>query len=149
MVKSLSGPESSKDNIAIYAGIMVSVFTFGEFVGAPLWAKVSDRIGRKPTILIGSMGAVFSALLFGFSTSIPMAIAARTCGGLLNPNLGVVPTFVGELVSKDQQGMADSRATDSLRESNIVILCHSKRVLCCSISSRSRVCLNILTYCVH
>ncbi|OBT65930.1 hypothetical protein VE03_05397 [Pseudogymnoascus sp. 23342-1-I1] len=82
---------------------MVSVFTFGEFVGAPQWAKISDRIGRKPTILIGSMGAVFSALLFGFSTSLPMAIAARTCAGLLNPNLGVVPTFVGELVSKEQQ----------------------------------------------
>jgi MFS family permease len=106
MVKSLSGPESSKDNIAIYAGLMVSVFTFGEFVGAPLWAKVSDRIGRKSTMLIGSIGAVFSALLFGFSTSIPMAIAARTCTGLLNPNLGVVQTFVRELVSKKQEGMA-------------------------------------------
>ncbi|OBT53529.1 hypothetical protein VE04_04312 [Pseudogymnoascus sp. 24MN13] len=103
MVKSLSGSKSSKDNIAIYAGLMVSVFNFGEFVGAPLWAKVSDRIGRKPTMLIGSIGAVFSALLFGFSTSIPMAIAARTCAGLLNPNLGVVQTFVGELVSKKQE----------------------------------------------
>ncbi|KFY08032.1 hypothetical protein V492_06590 [Pseudogymnoascus sp. VKM F-4246] len=103
MVKSLSGPDSADHNIAIYAGAMVSVFTFGEFVGAPLWAKISDRIGRKPTMLIGSMGAVFSALLFGFSTSLPMAIAARLCAGLLNPNLGVVQTFVGELVSKEQQ----------------------------------------------
>ncbi|KFY29274.1 hypothetical protein V493_02449 [Pseudogymnoascus sp. VKM F-4281 (FW-2241)] len=104
MVKSLSAQESSKDDIAIYAGLMVSVFTFGEFIGAPQWAKISDRIGRKPTILIGSIGAVFSALLFGFSTSIPMAIAARMCAGLLNPNLGVVTTFVGELVvSKDQE----------------------------------------------
>jgi MFS family permease len=125
MVKSLSGPESNKDNIAIYAGLMVSVFTFGEFLGAPQWAKISDRIGRKPTILIGSMGAVFSALLFGFSTSIPMAIAARTCGGLLNPNLGVVPTFVGELVSKDQQGMAYRWAADSSYESNIAARHHS------------------------
>lgn len=110
MVKSLSGPESSKDNIAIYAGLMVSVFTFGEFVGAPLWAKVSDRIGRKPTMLIGSVGAVFSALLFRFSTSIPMGIAARTCAGLLNPNVGVVQTFVGELVSKKQEGMANRKS---------------------------------------
>jgi MFS family permease len=74
---------------------------------APVWAKISGRIGRKPTLLLGSIGAVFSALMFGFSTSLPMAIAARTCAGLLNPNLGVVQTFVGELVSKDQQGMAD------------------------------------------
>jgi MFS family permease len=86
---------------------MVSGFTFGEFVMAPQWAKISDRIGRKPTLLLGSMGAVFSALVFGISNSLPMAIVARTCAGLLNPNLGVVQTFTGELVSKDQQGMTD------------------------------------------
>lgn len=148
MVKSLSGPESSDHNIAIYAGIMVSVFTFGEFVGAPQWAKISDRIGRKPTILIGSMGAVFSALLFGFSTSLPMAIAARTCAGLLNPNLGVVQTFVGELVSKDQQGMADRQTAISFHKPNIFILCHSQRVLRRSLPSRPGVRSHILSTCV-
>lgn len=115
---------------------------------APQWAKISDRIGRKPTILIGSMGAVFLTLLFGFSTSIPMAIAARTCAGLLNPNLGVVQTFVGELVSKGQQGMTDRQTTISFHDSNIVILCHSQRILYCSIPPWPRVRLNILTYCV-
>ncbi|KFY00098.1 hypothetical protein V490_01476 [Pseudogymnoascus sp. VKM F-3557] len=121
MVKSLSGPDSSDDNIALYAGIMVSVFPFGEFVGAPLWAKVSDGIGRKPTILIGSMGAVFSAILFGFSTSLPMAIAARACAGLLNPNMGVVPTFVGELVPKRQQGMASLQSVVLRSRTNAVV----------------------------
>ncbi|KFY49161.1 hypothetical protein V495_00680 [Pseudogymnoascus sp. VKM F-4514 (FW-929)] len=106
MVKSLSGPDSSDDNIAVYVGIMVSVFTFGEFVGASQWAKVSDCIGRKPTIMISSMGAVFSALLFGFSTSLPMAIAARACAGLSNLKSGVIPTFVGELVKKNEQGFS-------------------------------------------
>jgi MFS family permease len=105
MVQSFSSSSDSSDqNAAIYAGIMVSVFTFGEFIMAPQWARISDRIGRKPTLLIGSLGAMFSALLFGFSNSLPMAIAARTFAGLLNPNLGVVKTFVGELVRKDQQG---------------------------------------------
>lgn len=145
MVRSLSEPDPSDENIAIYAGIMVSVFTFGEFVGAPQWAKISDRIGRKPTILIGSMGAVFSALLFGFSTSLPMAIAARLCAGLLNPNLGVVQTFVGELVNKEQQGMTDRQAVISFHEANIYILDHSGRVFSCHISPKPRVCLNILT----
>ena len=104
MVKALSTSENDQ-NTAIYAGAMVSVFTFGEFVMAPQWAKISDRIGRKPTLLIGSAGAMFSALLFGFSSSLPLAIFARALAGLLNPNLGVVQTYVGELVSKDYQGM--------------------------------------------
>jgi MFS family permease len=106
MIQSLSPPSESNDqNAAVFAGVMISVFTFGEFLMAPQWAKISDRIGRKPTLLIGSVGAMISAALFGFSNSLPMAIAARTCAGLLNPNLGVVRTFVGELVTKDQQGI--------------------------------------------
>lgn len=106
MVQSLSPPSESNDqNAAVFTGIMVSVFTFGEFVMAPQWARISDRIGRKPTLLIGSVGAMISATLFGFSNSLSMGIAARTCAGLLNPNLGVVRTFVGELVTKDQQGI--------------------------------------------
>jgi MFS family permease len=83
---------------------MVSVFTFGEFIMAPQWARISDKIGRKSTLLIGTLGAVFSAVLFGLSRSLAWAIVARTCAGLLNPNLGVVGTFVGELVPRSQQG---------------------------------------------
>ena len=135
MVKSLSGPDSSDDNIALYAGIMVSAFTFGEFIGVSRWAKLSQRIGRKPTILLGSMGAVFSALVFGFSTSLPMAIAARTCAGLLNPNMGVIPTFLGELVPKKEQGMTSRQSVVLRHGANTVISDHSQRFLRCSIPS--------------
>ncbi|KAH8761399.1 MFS multidrug transporter [Hyaloscypha finlandica] len=100
---SSSSSPSSSDNTPIYAGLMVSVFTFGEFIMAPQWARISDKIGRKSTLLIGTLGAVFSAVLFGLSRSLAWAIVARTCAGLLNPNLGVVGTFVGELVPRSQQ----------------------------------------------
>ena len=107
MVDSFLSPEQSvegTDGPATYAGIMVSIFTFGEFLMAPQWARISDAIGRKPTLLIGSFGAIISATAFGFSTSLPFAIITRACAGLANPNLGVVNTFVGELVSKDHKG---------------------------------------------
>ena len=106
MVRSFSPSSSpySSDNTAIYAGLIVSVFTFGEFIMALLWARISDKIGRKSTLLIGTLGAVLSAVLFGFSRSLAWAIVARTCAGLLNPNLGTVGTFVGELVPRSQQG---------------------------------------------
>ncbi|KAI9772141.1 MAG: hypothetical protein M1839_002553 [Geoglossum umbratile] len=121
MIQSFSpSPEADDQNTAVYAGIMVSVFTFGEFVMAPQWARVSDRIGRKPALLIGSAGAIFSAMLLGFSSSLPMAIAARTCAGLLNPNLGVVQTIVGELVRKDQQAKGFS-VVPSLRGFGTII----------------------------
>jgi MFS family permease len=116
---SSSGSDSTTttdSNTATYAAIMVSVFTFGEFIAAPQWARISDRIGRKPTLLVGSVGAVISAMIFGFSSSLPMAIAARAFAGLANPNLGVVKTFVGELVSKDHQGKMCAKKNPSPRK---------------------------------
>jgi MFS family permease len=126
MVDSFSSSDSDSttttttdSNTATYAGIMVSVFTFGEFIMAPQWARISDRIGRKPTLLVGSVGGMISAMVFGFSNSLPMAIAARTFAGVANPNLGVVKTFVGELVRKDHQGKMCHvlYCANSLRES--------------------------------
>jgi MFS family permease len=105
MVQSISpSTDHEGHNSAFYAALLVSAFTFGEFLMAPQWAKISDRVGRKPTLLIGSVGAMFSAAAFGLSISLPMAITARICAGMLNPNLGVLKTYVGELVSKDKQG---------------------------------------------
>jgi MFS family permease len=95
MIQSFSTEHDT--NTAIYAGRMVSVFTLGEFLMAPQWAKISNRVGRKSTLLIGSVGTIFSALVFGFSSSLPMAIGARVCAGILYPNLGVLQTFVGEI----------------------------------------------------
>ncbi|KAF1982268.1 MFS general substrate transporter [Aulographum hederae CBS 113979] len=95
--------------IAFYAGVMVSVFTFCEFLSATVWARVSDHIGRRPTLLLGIVGSILSALSFGFSRSLAAAVAARAIGGLLNPNVGVVQTCVGELAKrKEQQAKAFS-----------------------------------------
>ncbi|CZS94077.1 uncharacterized protein RAG0_04108 [Rhynchosporium agropyri] len=87
---------------AAYASLTVALFTFGEFCTGVLWGKVSDRIGRKPTLILGIFGGSFSALLFGLSNNVWLALGARLFGGLVNPNVGVVSTCVGELVKKKE-----------------------------------------------
>ena len=91
-------------NVAFYAGVLVSVFTFGEFLMAPVWAGLSDRLGRKATLLLGSVGAVGSAAGFGLARNLWIAIVLRLVAGGLNPNLGVLRTYVGELVDRRGQG---------------------------------------------
>ncbi|EFR02386.1 hypothetical protein MGYG_05382 [Nannizzia gypsea CBS 118893] len=94
---------------AVLASSTVSLFTFGEFLTSVPWAKVSDRIGRKRTLMIGVACGVVSALVFGLSKSLGIALAARAFGGLTNPNVGVVSSCVGELVKdKKDQGKAFS-----------------------------------------
>lgn len=104
MIKSF--PSVGEADIPFYAGLLVAVFTFCEFLSRMLWAKLSDRIGRRTTLLIGPLCGMVASLSLGVSRSLALAIASRTFGGLFNPNVGLVQTSVVELAtSKEQRGM--------------------------------------------
>ena len=94
--------EAGRTNTAFLVGLLIAVFTFCEFLSGTVWARISNEIGRKPTLLIGVAGAIASALFFGLSKSIPVAVTVRALGGLANPNVGVVQTCIGELVKKKE-----------------------------------------------
>lgn len=66
------------------------------------WGGLSDRIGRKPVLLVGCFGTMISMLILGFSSNIWVALFGRLFGGALNGNIGVIQTMVGELVKKPE-----------------------------------------------
>lgn len=61
------------------------------------WGGLSDRLGRKPVLLLGCAGTVLSLLVVGFSFNFWIALLGRFLGGALNGNIGVIQTMVGEL----------------------------------------------------
>lgn len=101
MIKSFD--EVPAGRIPFYAGLLIAIFSFAEFLSNMVWSRVSDRIGRKKTLLIGSAGAMVTALWFGCSRSIAYAVASRAFGGLSNPNAGLVQTCAVELTTRDEQ----------------------------------------------
>jgi MFS family permease len=66
------------------------------------WGGLSDRVGRKPVLLLGCIGTMFSMVMVGFAQNIWVALLGRALGGLLNGNIGVIQTMVGELVTKPE-----------------------------------------------
>lgn len=73
--------------IAKYVGITFSSFSFCQFFTGIWWGRASDKFGRKPMIMLGLSGTMLSLLVFGFATSVRMAIAARCFSGLVNGNV--------------------------------------------------------------
>ena len=66
------------------------------------WGGLSDRVGRKPVLLLGCFGTMLSLTVVGFASNIWVALAGRALGGLLNGNIGVVQTMVAELVTNPE-----------------------------------------------
>ncbi|KAL9602799.1 MAG: hypothetical protein Q9219_001642 [cf. Caloplaca sp. 3 TL-2023] len=91
-----------ESNASFYAGIFISSFALSESLTGMFWGGFSDRIGRKPVLLLGCAGTMLSMLIVGLSTNFWIALAGRVVGGLLNGNIGVIQTMVGELVTKPE-----------------------------------------------
>jgi DHA1 family multidrug resistance protein-like MFS transporter len=65
-------------------GLMMAVYSIMQFIFAPLWGRLSDRVGRKPVLLIGIAGYGISFIVMGFSGNILMLILSRALAGILS-----------------------------------------------------------------
>ncbi|XP_035689882.1 probable peptide/nitrate transporter At3g43790 [Branchiostoma floridae] len=70
------------------------------------WGKLADKFGRRPTLLAGSMTAMLTFLMFGFSFSFAWAVFALFLGGLLRGNLGIVKTYLYEVCPEKMHSVA-------------------------------------------
>jgi len=67
-----------------HLGLLISTSAFLELLFGPIWGSVSDRVGRKPILLLGLLGYSLSSLLFGLSTELWMLFASRALSGVLS-----------------------------------------------------------------
>lgn len=81
---------TSEANAPFFAGILISAFSLAEACSGMFWGGLSDRIGRKPVLIMGCMGTIASLLVVGFASDFWVALAGRFLGGALNGNIGVV-----------------------------------------------------------
>ncbi|KAF4513574.1 hypothetical protein G6O67_000829 [Ophiocordyceps sinensis] len=92
----------NEQDASFYAGLLISSFSLAEALMGMYWGGLSDRIGRKPVLMLGCVGTMLSMVMVGFASNIWVALLGRAIGGLLNGNIGVIQTMVGELVTKPE-----------------------------------------------
>jgi DHA1 family tetracycline resistance protein-like MFS transporter len=77
--------------------IAMGCYSLGQFIASPLWGRLSDRIGRKPILIIGLVGNAVSYLLLSQADNIEMLGAARLFGGLMAGNVGAAFAAAADL----------------------------------------------------
>jgi len=86
-------------------GLLVATSALLEFLLGPMWGSISDRIGRKPVLIVGLFGYAISAFLFGLSTQLWMLFAARALSGILSSaTITAAMAYVGDITSGEDRG---------------------------------------------
>jgi MFS family permease len=99
-------PEVRGENVGVYVGLIASAFALAQFATNYFWGRLSDRVGRKPVILIGTICTAICFLLFGFCKTLWQAILVQALMGMVNGNQGLVSTCLGEITNRSNQSRA-------------------------------------------
>lgn len=82
--------------VALFGGLLGSVYGFLQFLFSAVWGGLSDRIGRRPTILLTLAGTSLSYVLWVFAGSFTVLILARVLGGIMAGNISTASAAVAD-----------------------------------------------------
>ncbi len=84
-------------------GGILTAYAAAQFAFAPLWGRLSDRIGRRPVMLLTIGGTALSLLLLALADSLFWVMAARLLGGAFAANVSVATAFVADLTDESER----------------------------------------------
>jgi MFS family permease len=82
--------------IGTIMGFIVASFTLAQLLSAPMWGRFSDRVGRRPTLLIALGASAIAYLIFGFAHSLLVLFLSRIVQGAGGGTVGVIQAYVAD-----------------------------------------------------
>lgn len=87
----------------IYAGIIIAVFAFMNFLCSPLWGGMSDRKGRRPVMLLSICVTMTGNLILAIADNLPILFIARILAGIGSANLSVAQACMADISMKQDR----------------------------------------------
>jgi len=84
-------------------GLIIAVFSFVQFLFNPILGKISDKVGRKPIIVLSLLITSSSYILFSFSNTFILLLISRMLAGLGGSNIGVAQAYIADVTTKEER----------------------------------------------
>jgi DHA1 family tetracycline resistance protein-like MFS transporter len=88
---------------ATVIGLLLSSFSLAQLVGAPILGRLSDRVGRKPVILVSLFGTAVGSLLTGAAGNVWVLFAGRLLDGASGASVSVAQAAVADLAPPERR----------------------------------------------
>ena len=82
---------------AVSIGLLYSIYSLAQLIFSPIWGSFSDKIGRRPIMLLSTFGAVCAYILFAFSNSLAVLFLSRMIAGIMGGNISTAQAYVADV----------------------------------------------------
>lgn len=84
-------------------GLIIGIYSLTQFIFNPLLGKLSDKIGRRPLILVTLLVTSASYLMFSFSSSFLLLFLSRMLAGIGGSNIGVAQAYIADITTDEDR----------------------------------------------
>ncbi|MCA9652260.1 MAG: MFS transporter [Myxococcales bacterium] len=79
--------------------LLSTSYSLAQFLAAPVLGRISDRVGRRPVMLVSIAGSAVSMLVLGLAQTLWMVFLARALAGLFTANISTAHAYVADRVA--------------------------------------------------
>lgn len=94
--------------VVLFGGVLGSLYSILQFICAPIWGVISDRYGRRQTLIFTIFGTLLSYLAWFFAGNFGILIGARLLGGMMAGNISTASAIIADTTTPKERskGMA-------------------------------------------
>ena len=87
----------------LMVGVIMASYSAMQFLFAPWWGRLSDRIGRRPVLLVSTAGAALSYAVFGYGSTLQgtaaltVLLLSRVCAGICGASISVAQADIADI----------------------------------------------------
>lgn len=90
----------------IVVGLLFASFAVCQFLAGPILGRISDRIGRRPTLIFSQIGTFIGFLVLGFANSLFLLFIARIIDGVTAGNLSIAQAYISDVTKPEERTKA-------------------------------------------
>ncbi len=103
VVPYLPGVARDRGASALTATLLGAAYSAMQFVFVPLWGRLSDRVGRRPTLLVSILASAIGMFALGTVTSLEGLFVARAFLGFATANIAVASAYIADVTKPEER----------------------------------------------